>query len=83
MQSTSDLLFSLRSLLARTYGERRDPGLKLAYKLGSIKAATMISNGQGPNLDDKNTSKDISTLIEASTSLWNFDRWCGGDRWLF
>ncbi len=66
MQSTSDLLFAERSLLARTYGERRDPGLKLAYKSGSIKAATMISNGQGPNLDDKNTSKDISTRIEAT-----------------
>ncbi|AZZ35592.1 hypothetical protein CIK05_01855 [Bdellovibrio sp. qaytius] len=71
MQSTSELLFAERSLLTRTYGERRDPGAMLTYKYEKIKASLAMSNGQGANVDEKNDRKDYSGRIEA-TLPWGF-----------
>lgn len=64
LQSSSELLFAERSLLARTYGERRDPGTMAVYKTKSFKAAVMVSNGRGANLDDNNNSKDTSSRLD-------------------
>lgn len=69
MQSTSELLFAERSLLTRTYGERRDPGAMLSYKYEKIKASVAMSNGQGANVDEKNDRKDYSGRIEATLPL--------------
>ncbi len=69
LQSSGDLLFAERSLLARTYGERRDPGAMVSFKCEQVKASVMMSNGQGPNVDDKNTTKDLSSRIEANLPL--------------
>lgn len=66
MQSTSELLFAERSLLTRTYGERRDPGAMLSYKYEKIKASMAMSNGQGPNVDEKNDRKDYTGRLEAT-----------------
>lgn len=71
MQSTSELLFAERSLLTRTYGERRDPGAMLTYKYEKLKFAVATSNGQGPNVDEKNERKDYTGRIEA-TLPYNF-----------
>ncbi|MCM2353588.1 MAG: OprO/OprP family phosphate-selective porin [Pseudobdellovibrio sp.] len=72
MQSTSELLFAERSLLTRTYGERRDPGAMLSYKYDKIKASVAMSNGQGPNVDEKNDRKDYTGRLEA-TLPWGFN----------
>lgn len=69
MQSTTELLFAERSLLTRTYGERRDPGAMLTYKYESIKASMAMSNGQGPNVDEKNDRKDYTGRLEAALPL--------------
>ncbi len=69
MQSTSELLFAERSLLTRTYGERRDPGAMLTYKYEKIKASIAMSNGQGPNVDEKNDRKDYTGRLEAALPL--------------
>lgn len=71
MQSTSELLFAERSLLTRTYGERRDPGAMLSYKYDKVKVAVAMSNGQGPNVDEKNERKDYTGRLEA-TLPWGF-----------
>lgn len=72
MQSTSKLLFAERSLLTRTYGERRDPGAMLSYKYEKVKASVAMSNGQGPNVDEKNDRKDYTGRVEA-TLPWGFN----------
>lgn len=69
MQSTSELLFAERSLLTRTYGERRDPGAMLSYKYEKVKASMAMSNGQGPNVDEKNDRKDYTGRLEATLPL--------------
>lgn len=71
MQATSELLFAERSLLTRTYGERRDPGAMLSYKYDKVKASVAVSNGQGANVDEKNTRKDYTGRLEA-TLPWGF-----------
>ena len=71
MQSTSELLFAERSLLTRTYGERRDPGAMLSYKYDKVKVAVAMSNGQGANVDEKNQRKDYTGRLEA-TLPWGF-----------
>jgi len=71
MQSTTELLFAEKSLLTRTYGERRDPGAMLSYKYDKIKTSVVMSNGQGANVDDKNDRKDYTGRIEA-TLPWGF-----------
>ena len=71
MQSTSELLFAERSLLTRTYGERRDPGAMLSYKYNKLKLSVATSNGQGANVDEKNERKDYSARLEA-TLPYNF-----------
>ena len=63
-ESSSDLLFPERSLLARTYGESRDAGVQLVYKNESVKATFMAANGQGPNVNDTDTDKDVSVRVD-------------------
>lgn len=72
MQATTDTLFAEKSLQTRTYGERRDQGAMLSYKYSQIKASVTMSNGQGPNVDEKNDRKDYAGRLEA-TLPWGFN----------
>ncbi|WP_409478993.1 porin [Pseudobdellovibrio sp. HCB154] len=72
MQATTETLFAEKALLSRTYGERRDPGAMLSYKYDKIKASVAVSNGQGPNVDEKNDRKDYTGRLEA-TLPWGFN----------
>lgn len=65
-QPTGELLFAERSLLTRTYGERRDPGAMVSYKYEKVKILAATSNGQGPNVDEKNDRKDYTARFEAT-----------------
>jgi phosphate-selective porin len=57
--SSSTLILPERSLVGRTYGDKRDLGIKSTYKKANTKVALMISNGNKPNTDDTNTQKDL------------------------
>lgn len=57
--SSGALILPERSALSRNYGDKRELGVKLAFKKSSYKAQAMISNGTKANVDDNNTKKDI------------------------
>lgn len=67
LDSSTDLLFPERSLVARTFGDRREIGAMATYSLPLMKISAMVSNGQGPAAaDTTDNSKDISLRIESS-----------------
>ncbi|MGE3974955.1 MAG: porin [Bdellovibrionales bacterium] len=74
LQSSSELLFVERSYIARTFGDRREPGLMLDYNPKPIRVRLMASNGQvssgttGSNINDTNNSKDINARVDYSLS---------------
>jgi hypothetical protein len=66
LDSSGELFFPERSMLARTWGDRREPGAMLTYKEGSVKAFMAAMNGQGTNVDDTNGPKDLHLRLETS-----------------
>ena len=66
LDSSSELLLPERSMIGRVYGDRREPGLLVAYKHEIIKLSGMIFNGQGTNTNDKNNPKDIALRAEVT-----------------
>lgn len=65
LDPNGELLFPERSLVARAYGEKREPGAMLVLREPSWMLSVMVSNGQGPNASDTNDSKDLSARAEA------------------
>ncbi|MCC6278698.1 MAG: outer membrane beta-barrel protein [Oligoflexia bacterium] len=66
----SELLFPERSYVARYYGERRDLGAQVSYKLDAFRFRAMISNGLDTsgntqaNRTDTNRSKEAHGRID-------------------
>lgn len=70
LQSSSELLVPERSITARTYGDRREPGVMVGYKGNGYKVSAMASNGQGPNADATTDTKDLSVRAEVNATDW-------------
>jgi hypothetical protein len=64
LDSSFELLFPERAYVARTYGDRREPGAMLAWKKDDTQVRAMVSNGQGANIDDTNNSKDLTLRVD-------------------
>lgn len=65
LDSSTNLLMPERSLVGRTYGDRREPGFLVNYTIGADKGTplslgAMVSNGGGPNVDDTTVKKDLT-----------------------
>lgn len=57
--SSSNLILPERSLVGRTYGDKRDLGIRATWKKDKLKLALMASHGNKANTDDANSSKDL------------------------
>ena len=68
LESSSALLLPERSLVGRTFGDRREPGFMATYALPDEKAkmGVMVSNGEGTNIDDTNVKKDLSARLDVN-----------------
>lgn len=69
--SSGDLSLPERSLLARTFGERRDQGVALNYKYGIVKGTVSHTNGQtasnaSANVNESNYTKDFNGRLDVS-----------------
>ena len=64
LDSSAELPFTERSLVAKTYGDKREPGVMLTYKTSNWKIATMASNGQAANVDDTTANKDLNVRFD-------------------
>ncbi len=64
--STAELLLPDRSMLGRYYGDKRQQGLVINYKMKPVRIGLMVSNGTGPNVDDTNVAKDLSARAEVN-----------------
>ncbi len=57
--SSSNLLLPERSIVGRTYGDKRDPTIRLNWKVDKLKFMGAMSHGNKPNTDDTNSEKDL------------------------
>lgn len=64
LASSGELPLPERSIVGRFFGDKREPGIMVAYKRNAFKTAWMISNGQKTNNDDIDGKKDLSARIE-------------------
>ena len=66
LDSASDLLVPERSITARQYSDKREPGVQLNFKSGLFKAALASTNGKGTNVDDVQTEneKDLHLRLD-------------------
>jgi hypothetical protein len=65
-ESSGALLFPERSMSGRTFGEKRQAGLNMWFKMDPVKLGLMVSNGGTTNRDDNNTAKDITGRAEVA-----------------
>jgi hypothetical protein len=63
--SSAKLLFPERSLVARSYGEQREMGIKIEKKFEYFGFALGAYNGSGINRTDDNMQKDVALRVEA------------------
>lgn len=63
--SSSKLLLPERSLVARTYGEQREMGVKIEKKFEYVGFVLGAYNGSGINRTDDNMQKDVALRLEA------------------
>lgn len=71
LESSSALLLPERSVVGRTFGDRREPGFMATYALSDaepvpMKMGVMVSNGEGTNIDDTNVKKDLSARVDVT-----------------
>ena len=66
LDSASDLLVPERSITARQYSDKREPGVQLNFKSGPFKAALASTNGKGTNVDDlqSENQKDLHLRLD-------------------
>jgi hypothetical protein len=65
LDSSAELLFPERSLVASTFGDRRELGAQLQFKSGIFKATGMVSQGTVANTVDANNEKDLTLRLDA------------------
>lgn len=63
--SSGKLIMPERALVARTYGDRRDLGLRVEKKFESLGYVAGVYNGEGLNRLDSNNQKDVALRLEA------------------
>jgi hypothetical protein len=66
LDSSGELLFPERARVARAFGDFREPGAMLTYRMGMLKAWLAATNGCRTNVDDVNGAKDLHGRVEAS-----------------
>ncbi|MGC4122629.1 MAG: porin [Myxococcales bacterium] len=59
------MLFPERALASRTYGDRRDIGLKVTKNFKYFGYGVFLLNGQGQNFLDTNNQKEMALRLEA------------------
>jgi phosphate-selective porin len=64
----ANLNFAERSIISRTFGDRRERGVMLSYSKDWIKSALMLSNGGNTNTSDTNSDKDINLRVDVNLS---------------
>jgi hypothetical protein len=62
--SSAKLYFPERALVAGTFGDKRDIGLRLTKKFDKFSYMAELVNGAGQNLRDTNNEKDASLRLE-------------------
>jgi hypothetical protein len=62
--SSAKLYFPERALVAGTYGDKRDIGLRLSKAFQMVGFTAELVNGAGQNLRDNNNEKDMSLRLE-------------------
>ena len=84
LDPSSDLPLPERSILARTYGDKRQLGLQASYKEVKWKITSMYSNGGSANTDDTTTAKDVFVRVEFNPfSGLSFGGWVGANDFIF
>lgn len=68
LESSSELLLPERSIIGRTFGDKREPGGMISYKYSLVKTMLMVSNGQATNVDDVDNNKDLTLRVEAEAT---------------
>jgi len=63
--SSSKLLFPERAQVSKTFGDKRDIGLKAAKKFKRFGYVAGVFNGTGQNTLDNNNDKDVTLRLEA------------------
>lgn len=66
LDPSSELWLPERSLVAKAFGDRREPGVMLTYQVSTLKFSAMDSNGQGANIDDTTNPKDLTLRADLS-----------------
>lgn len=64
LESSTDLPLPERSLMARTFGDKRSTGGSVSYKENKWKATVMASNGGSTNTTDVTNEKDLAGRVE-------------------
>lgn len=59
------MLLPERALVSRTYGDRRDIGLKVTKRFKYLSYGVYLLNGQGQNILDTNNQKEMAVRLEA------------------
>ncbi len=78
LEPTGSLILPERSIVGRTFGDRREPGVIADWKRENVRLRAMISNGQGTNANDTNTSKDLNVRLDLTpTSGFNLGAFTG------
>ncbi|HEY3451088.1 MAG TPA: porin [Myxococcales bacterium] len=62
---SSKLLFPERALAVRTFGDRRDIGMKVTKNFKYFGYGVFLLNGQGQNILDTNNQKEMAVRLEA------------------
>jgi len=68
--SSSKLSFVRRSLVGRIYGDKRDIGIQLTGSSPPIEYAVGVFNGNGRNVVDNNSEKDVAGRITLQATDW-------------
>ena len=66
LDSSGNLPLPERSLVGRTFGDRREMGIRAAYKAEKWNAATMLSAGRAVSATGEGMANDLHTRIEAT-----------------
>jgi hypothetical protein len=64
LEKTAELFLPERSIVGRSYGDRREQGAMLMYKKDKLQAGLMLSNDTGSNTQDVNSKKDLSVRLD-------------------
>lgn len=62
--SSGNLILPERSITARTWGDKREPGAMVTYKISNYKFYFGGSHGQATNVNDDNRQKDLHLRAE-------------------